>query len=144
MENCIFCKIANGDIPSSTVFEDDEFRVILDLNQGMRGHMLILPKAHYANVYELPEEKAGKAMVIASRLARAAKKGFEAAGMPLDGLNILQNNGEAAGQTVMHYHLHVLPRHGGDDSFPVWSEKTAEAGQMQETLTILKGVLGDE
>ncbi|MBO6158816.1 MAG: HIT family protein [Firmicutes bacterium] len=141
MDNCIFCKIANGQIPSSTVYEDEEFRVILDLNQGMRGHMLILPKEHYANIYEFPEEKAGKAMAIASRLAKAAKKGFEAAHMPLDGLNILQNNGEAAGQTVMHYHLHVLPRHAGDDSFPVWSEKTADAEEMQETLTILKGAL---
>ena len=96
MDNCIFCKIAAGKIPSSTVYEDQDFRVILDLNQGMKGHMLILPKAHYENFYELPDELAAKAMVLAKKLALAARKAFAEAGTPLDGLNILQNNGEAA------------------------------------------------
>ena len=80
MDNCIFCKIAAGEIPSSTVYEDQDFRVILDLNQGMKGHMLILPKEHYANVFEIPDPALGKAMILAKRLARAAKVGFEKAG----------------------------------------------------------------
>lgn len=141
MDNCIFCMIAAGQIPSSTVYEDETFRVILDLNQGMKGHMLILPKEHYKDVYELPEETAAKAMVIAKRLAMAAKKAFAEAGEPLDGLNILQNNGEAAGQTVMHYHLHVLPRIKGDDTFPVWSEKSLSPEETAELCNNLKGAL---
>lgn len=141
MDNCIFCKIAAGEIPSSTVYEDHDFRVILDLNQGMKGHMLILPKEHYANVFEIPDLALGKAMILAKRLARAAKAGFEKAGEPLDGVNILQNNGEAAGQTVMHYHLHVLPRIKGDDTFPVWEEKSVSAEEMTKICENIKGGL---
>ena len=142
MENCIFCKIAAGKIPSQTVYEDETFRVILDLNQAMKGHMLILPKAHYENFYELPDEIAAEAMVLAKKLSLAAKKAFAEAGTPLDGLNILQNNGEAAGQSVMHYHLHVLPRIQGDDPlFPQWSEAAMESGNMKELAEKLKGAL---
>ena len=65
MENCIFCKIANGEIPSATLYEDEDFRVILDLGPASKGHALILPKAHAANIYELPDETAGKAMILA-------------------------------------------------------------------------------
>ena len=142
MDNCIFCRIAAGEIPSSTVYEDDRFKVILDLNQGMKGHMLIIPKAHFENVYEMPDEALERAMVLAKRLGKAAKKAFEEAGEPLDGLNILQNNGQAAGQTVMHYHLHVLPRiKGDDDAFPVWSEKSISSEEMSTLCENLKGAL---
>lgn len=142
MDNCIFCKIAAGKIPSNTVYEDEDFRVILDLNQGMKGHMLILPKEHYENFYELPDELAAKAMILAKKLSLAARKAFEKAGTPLDGLNILQNNGEAAGQSVMHYHLHVLPRIKGDDPlFPLWSEAAMESGDMKALAENLKGAL---
>ena len=142
MDNCIFCKIAAGKIPSQTVYEDETFRVILDLNQAMKGHMLILPKEHYENFYELPDEIAAKAMVLAKKLSLAAKKAFAEAGTPLDGLNILQNNGEAAGQSVMHYHLHVLPRIQGDDPlFPQWSEAAMESGDMKDLAEKLKGAL---
>lgn len=133
MDNCIFCKIANGEIPSATVYEDDSFRVILDLNQAIKGHMLILPKEHFANLYELPEETAAAAMRLAKKLAMAAKDT-----MNIDGLNLLQNNGEAAGQSVMHFHLHVLPRVKGDDSFPAWNEASVSSEELAEIAETLK------
>lgn len=115
MENCIFCKIANGEIPSATLYEDEEFRVILDLGPASRGHALILPKAHAANIYELPEETAGKAMILAKRMAEKLTDALNC-----DGFNILQNNGEAAGQTVFHFHMHLIPRYKGDQVGLTW------------------------
>lgn len=108
-ENCIFCKIANGDIPSKTLYEDDMFRVVLDIGPATRGHALILPKKHFANIYELDQNTAGEAMVLAKRMASVMT---EALGC--DGFNILQNNGEAAGQTVFHFHVHLIPRYLND------------------------------
>lgn len=115
MENCIFCKIANGEIPSATLYEDEEFRVILDLGPASRGHALILPKAHAANIYELPEETAGKAMILAKRMAEKLTDALNC-----DGFNILQNNGETAGQTVFHFHMHLIPRYKGDQVGLTW------------------------
>lgn len=106
---CIFCSIANGEIPSNTIYEDSDFRVILDIAPANLGHCLILPKSHAANVLELDEELVGKAHILAKKIAAAVKK---ATGC--DGVNILQNNGEAAGQTVHHYHVHIIPRLNGD------------------------------
>lgn len=114
-ENCIFCKIANGEIPSKTLYEDDLFRVILDLGPAARGHALILPKEHYANLYELPDDIAGKAMQLARKeAALIAEK------LGCDGLNLMQNNGEAAGQTVMHFHIHMIPRYKDDGQKIAW------------------------
>ena len=109
-DNCIFCKIANGEIPSATLYEDEDFRVILDLGPASKGHALILPKEHAANIYELPDELAAKAMVVAKKVASTLKDGLKC-----DGLNIVQNNGEPAGQTVFHFHMHLIPRYKGDN-----------------------------
>ena len=109
MENCIFCKIANGEIPAASLYEDENFKVILDLNPATRGHALILPKAHAANVYELPDELAGKAMILAKHMAEKMTRCLHS-----DGFNIIQNNGEQAGQTVFHFHMHLIPRYEGD------------------------------
>lgn len=108
-ENCIFCKIIEGEIPSTAVYEDEDFRAILDVNPAARGHVIILPKKHAADIYELPEEDAAKIFVVAKKIAAAIKKTYSC-----DGVNILQNNGEAAGQTVFHLHVHVIPRFTGD------------------------------
>lgn len=107
--DCIFCKIAAGDIPSKTIYEDQEFRVILDISPATRGHALILPKEHYANLYELPEEMAAKVMKLAKKLAAHMTEV-----LGCDGFNIMQNNGEAAGQTVFHFHMHLIPRYKND------------------------------
>lgn len=105
-DNCIFCKLANGVIPTNSIYEDDFFKVILDADPVSRGHALILPKQHYANLYELGDEEAARIMPLAKKLATKMTEVLGA-----DGFNILQNNGEVAGQSVFHYHLHLIPRY---------------------------------
>ena len=107
--DCIFCKIAAGEIPSKTIYEDERFRVILDISPASKGHALIIPKEHYANIYELPEEMAASAMVLAKKLAAHMTEILQC-----DGFNIIQNNGEPAGKTVFHFHMHLIPRYKGD------------------------------
>lgn len=109
-ENCIFCKIANGDIPAATLYEDDDFKVILDLGPASKGHALILPKNHYADLYELDDEVAAKVLVLAKKIITRMTEV-----LGCDGYNLVQNNGEAAGQTVHHFHLHLIPRYKNDD-----------------------------
>ena len=114
-DDCIFCKIANGEIPSKTLYEDERFRVILDLGPAARGHALVIPKEHASDLYELPEETASQVLVLAKKMAaRMADK------LHCDGLNLIQNNGEAAGQTVPHFHLHMMPRYLKDGQKIGW------------------------
>ena len=103
-QNCIFCKIAGGEIPSSTVYEDEDFRVILDLGPASKGHALILPKQHYKDLCELDEAIAAKVMPLAAKIGKAMKKSLGCAGF-----NVVQNNGTEAGQTVFHFHVHIIP-----------------------------------
>lgn len=134
-DNCIFCLIANGQIPSNTVYEDGDFRVILDISPAAKGHMLILPKEHYANIFELPEETAKKVLPLAKKLAAAVKEAMNA-----DGVNIVQNNGTAAGQTVPHFHLHIIPRKEGDNVMPLWTPGGSvpeEQAQIAEKISKL-------
>ena len=114
-DDCIFCKIANGEIPSKTLYEDPEFRVILDLGPATKGHALILPKEHAGDLYELPEESAAKAMTLAQKIGKTMVQKLHC-----DGLNLVQNNGEAAGQTVRHFHLHPIPRYVNDGQSINW------------------------
>ena len=114
-ENCIFCKLANGEIPTSTLYEDEDFRVILDASPAAKGHALILPKEHYANLYELDDELAGKALVLAKKMITKLT-GI----LGCDVYNIVQNNGEAAGQTVFHFHIHLIPRQKDDGVMLGW------------------------
>lgn len=108
-DDCIFCKLANGAIPTNTVYEDDEFRVIMDVSPVSKGHCLVIPKEHFDNALTADSAVLSKAMVIAAEIGKAAVKALKC-----DGVNILQNNCEAAGQTVFHLHLHVIPRWDGD------------------------------
>lgn len=108
-DDCIFCKLANGVIPTRSIYEDEDFRVIMDAAPATKGHALILPKEHAANIYELPEETAGKAFILAKRMAEHMTQELSC-----DGFNILQNNGETAGQTVFHFHIHLIPRYRED------------------------------
>ena len=126
-ENCIFCKLANGDIPTTTVYEDEYLRAIMDAAPANKGHIIILPKSHAANIYELEDEYVSRAFVLAKKLAVALK---ELTGC--DGVNILQNNGEAAGQTVFHFHVHVIPRFKDDDCTIVWKPTSYEDGEASE------------
>lgn len=126
-EKCIFCKIANGEIPSKTIYEDDEFRVILDLGPATRGHALILPKDHFANLFELPEEKAGKVYMLAKKMATQMKEKLSA-----DGFNIVQNNGTCAGQTVFHFHMHLIPRYENDGQHILWKPGEVTPEELEE------------
>lgn len=132
--NCIFCKIANGEIPSKSIYEDEDFKVILDLGPATKGHALILPKEHAANLFELPEETAAKAMVLAKKLGKQMKENLHA-----DGLNLVQNNGEAAGQTVKHFHLHLIPRYQDDGQNILWNPREVSQEELEETKNIIIG-----
>lgn len=126
-EDCIFCKIANGSIPSKTLYEDDDFRVILDLGPATKGHALILPKNHAADIYELSDEAAAKVFVLAKKMAlRMTEK------LKCDGFNIVQNNGEAAGQTVRHFHLHLIPRYKDDGQKILWKPTEPSQEELEE------------
>ena len=125
--NCIFCKISNGEIPSTSVYEDDTFKVILDLGPATRGHALILPKDHAADLFELPEDTAEKAIVLAKKLGRQMVENLKA-----DGLNLVQNNGEAAGQTVRHFHMHLIPRYKDDGQHILWNPGEVSKEEMEE------------
>ena len=135
--NCIFCKIANGDIPSSTIYEDDFFRVILDLSPATKGHALILPKQHIADIFEMSEDCASKIFVLASRIAKAMKST-----LGCDGLNIVQNNGSVAGQTVFHFHMHLIPRYNGDGQTIGWVPGTSEADERDAIANQIRALLG--
>ena len=134
MENCIFCKIANGEIPSATLYEDEDFRVILDLGPASKGHALILPKTHAANIYEISDEMAAKAMVLAKKMASKLTEVLNC-----DGFNIVQNNGEAAGQTVFHFQMHLIPRYKNDGVGIQWKPGTLTDEVKAEILEKVKG-----
>lgn len=132
-DNCIFCKLANGDIPTATLYEDDDFRVILDAGPASKGHALILPKEHYANLYELSDELAAKVLVLAKKMITRLTDVLDC-----DGYNIVQNNGEAAGQTVFHFHLHMIPRYNGDRVGLGWPMGELKEEDKEEILSKLK------
>ena len=129
MSDCIFCKIANGEIPSATLYEDADFRVILDLGPASKGHALILPKQHYADIYEIPEDVAGKAFALAAKMAKKMT-----AALDCDGFNIVQNNKAVAGQTVFHFHMHLIPRYEGDKVGLGWKGGTLTDKDKEEIL----------
>ena len=133
MSDCIFCKIANGEIPSATLYEDEDFRVILDLGPASKGHALILPKAHAANIYEISDDMAAKAMILAKKMATKMTEALKC-----DGYNIVQNNGEPAGQTVFHFHMHLIPRYEGDQVGITWKPGTLTDEVKNEILEKLK------
>ncbi|MCO7124933.1 HIT family protein [Sporolactobacillus shoreicorticis] len=110
--NCIFCKIINGEIPSAKVYEDDNIFAFLDLGQVTKGHTLIIPKVHRKDIFHLEPEIAEKLFSKVPVIAKAIQKAFHPVGM-----NLLNNNSELAGQSVFHYHLHLIPRYGKDDTF---------------------------
>lgn len=128
-DDCIFCKLANGDIPTSTIYEDEDFRVILDLGPATKGHALILPKDHYENLYEIDDEIAGKAMKLAKKIITQMTEV-----LGCDGYNIVQNNGSAAGQTVFHFHMHLIPRYQGDKSGFGWKSGKLSDADKEEIL----------
>ena len=130
MADCIFCKIIAGEIPSYTIYEDEEFKVFLDINPASKGHALIVPKVHYADLYDIDEEVAARAMKLAKKLATRMTKV-----LGCDGFNLLQNNNEAAGQTVFHFHLHLIPRYENaktNKDILIWRHETFTSEEFAE------------
>lgn len=125
MSDCIFCKIINGELPSAKVYEDENVLAFLDISQVTKGHTLVVPKVHQPNVYELTPEAAKHVFSAVPKIARAIKAAYN----PI-GLNLLNNNGEFAGQSVFHFHVHIIPRYGENDGFgAVWKTHTSEYTQ---------------
>ena len=129
-ENCIFCKLASGEIPSATLYEDDDFRVILDLNPASRGHALIIPKEHYRNLYDLDDKLAAKVLVLAKKMVLKLKDV-----LGCDGYNIVQNNEEPAGHTVFLFHMHMIPRYEGDKVGLGWKMGELSDEDKEEILS---------
>lgn len=133
-DDCIFCKIAAGEIPSKTIYEDEKYRVILDLGPATRGHALILPKNHYANLFELPEEDAKEVICLAKKMANIMKDR-----LGCDGFNLVQNNGETAGQTVFHFHMHLIPRYENDGQEIGWKPGSPSQDELEEIRKQIAG-----
>jgi len=123
--NCIFCKIVKGEIPSFKLYEDAATLAFMDINPVHDGHCLVIPKAHSANVFEIDPEDFATAARATAKLARAVK-----AAIPCDGVNLMQANGEGAGQSVGHLHLHILPRKSGDGLLFNWDPKPGERDRI--------------
>ena len=134
--NCIFCKIANGEIPSSTVYEDEMFRVILDLSPATKGHALVLPKQHFRNIFDIDEKTSSRLFVVASKVARAMNETLKC-----DGMNIVQNNEEIAGQTVFHFHLHIIPRYANDGQNINWIAGNSKPEELQKIASHIRSAL---
>ena len=115
-DDCIFCRLANGDIPTNALYEDDIVKAIFDLSPASMGHVIILTKEHFDDLFSIDEETASHVFKVATKLAKAIKEALNC-----DGMNILQNNGEIAGQTVFHFHMHIIPRYAGDNVKFAWN-----------------------
>lgn len=134
--NCLFCKIIAGEIPSATVYEDEDFKVIMDIFPAAKGHAIILSKKHCENLFELDDASAAKALLVARRVAKAIQ-----AELNCDGMNLLQNNGEAAGQTIFHFHMHLIPRYQGDQVKTTWAPGKYEDGEAAAMAAAIAGRL---
>lgn len=126
-DDCVFCKIIEGKIPSFKLYEDDSYIVILDKFPGTPGHALVIPKEHSENIMTLSDEIGAGIIPLAKRISQALDRSMS----PI-GINIVQNNGAAVGQSVMHYHLHVIPRFKGDNYGLLWKPVEATDEKLQE------------
>lgn len=122
-KDCIFCKLANGEIPVPKIFEDEDLAVILDAGPAAQGHALIIPKSHWKNIVSAPEDIKAKLIAVAAKVGDAQMKALGA-----DGFNILINTNAAAGQSVFHVHVHVIPRYDNDNVLSLWTPGEVEDG----------------
>jgi len=134
-DDCIFCKLANGDIPTNTIYENEEFRVIMDASPATKGHALVLPKDHYADIYEIDPDVLGRAIQVGQKVVKHATKV-----LGCEGYNLMQNNGEVSGQTVFHFHLHMIPRYENMDNTNLlsWTPGTSTSEELKELSESLK------
>ena len=134
--NCIFCKIVAGEIPSFKLYEDDETLAFMDINPVHDGHCLVIPKAHSATVFGIEPEDFAAAARTATKVAKAVK-----AAVPCDGFNLMQANGEGAGPSVGHFHLHIVPRRSGDGLLFNWEPKPGERDRIAAVAERIRKLL---
>lgn len=132
INNCIFCSIIGHEIPSATIYEDEKVIAILDIAPSAKGHTVLIPKNHSKDIFEIPEEEAAHIFTVAKKIGKALKEEINC-----DGINILQNNGKAAGQTVFHLHVHVIPRYENDAVNLTWTPGEYKEGEMQSLAQAL-------
>jgi histidine triad (HIT) family protein len=134
MENCIFCKIVKGELPSTKVYEDADVLGFLDIKPVNPGHTLVIPKKHCTNVHDMPDELVGKVAIVAKKVADAILK------IGAKGVNIGMNNGAHAGQIVFHAHVHVMPRYG-KDTFSLWVGKEYDGNEREQVAKKIRSCL---
>ncbi|MBR2046106.1 MAG: HIT family protein [Agathobacter sp.] len=132
-DDCIFCKLANGDIPTNTIYEDENFRVIMDASPATKGHALVLPKDHFDNIYDIDSDVLAKAVQVGQKVVKHATNI-----LGCQGYNLLQNNGEAAGQTVFHFHLHLIPRYEGAENILNWKPCEISSEEIKEITDAIR------
>jgi histidine triad (HIT) family protein len=135
MENCIFCKIAKGEIPSKKIYEDEEVFSFLDINPSTKGHTLIIPKKHYENIHDTPEETLKHIIATAKKLAKKLKEKLNATG-----INIVNASGKDAQQSVFHLHFHIIPRYE-DDNLNIWHHENKKEKPTQDELEEIKNII---
>ncbi|KGP72269.1 HIT family protein [Pontibacillus yanchengensis] len=134
-QDCIFCKIIDGDIPSAKVYEDEYVYAFLDISQTTKGHTLVIPKQHTRNIFETDATTAEQLFSRVPKVANAIKEAFHPVG-----LNMLNNNEEAAGQSVFHLHIHLIPRYGSDDGFGAKWETHTEDYSNEDLQSIASSI----
>ena len=139
MSDCVFCKIVAGQIPSTRVFEDEHSLAFMDLGQVNPGHVLVAVKKHAENLYALDDAQAAAVGRACTRVARAIRDAFKP-----EGMSVYQANGKAAGQTVFHYHVHLLPRHAGDGMELIWPVKNPPREKLEDYAGRIRGKMGSE
>ena len=135
MDDCLFCKIIAGEIPSWKIYENDEIYAFLDITPNNKGHTLVVPKIHHENIYEMSDEVVSSIFKVVKKLSPVIKKAVGS-----DGINIVMNNEAAAGQVIFHAHVHIIPRHN-DDGFKHWAGKEYAEGEADETAKKIKNAL---
>ena len=134
--DCIFCRILKGEVPSFGVYEDERTFAFMDINPANAGHVLVIPRFHAPTIFEIPEDWLAASIVTAQKIALAVKQA-----VPLDGINILQANGEGAAQSVLHFHFHVMPRRTGDDLKLNWELVPGDRGEIAAVGEKIKAAL---
>ena len=134
-DDCIFCKVLNGDLPSEKVYEDEHAVAVMDINPWTRGHAVVIPKRHAANVFEIEDDELSAVILAAKRLATQMRDTL----LGCDGVNLLQSNGAVAWQTIFHLHFHVIPRYEGD---PLQLPTRPQPAQPEELAEVAKEIRG--
>ena len=133
-EDCIFCQVLAGDIPSEKVYEDENAIAVMDINPWTRGHVVVFPRKHAENLFEIEDDELQKVIVAAKRVATEVRDGLDC-----DGVNLLQSNGRAAWQTIFHLHFHVIPRYEDDPLELPWVPSPGDPGEIASAASQIRG-----